>query len=449
LEDIMKKALALILVLAFSLSLVVIPASAVDPDYDGFYVGEIADANPGDTILVPIMAQGDVSASAFKLTLIVDKNVLHITEDEDTQYDYQELKRFNYTCGFVASGFNMVFATANGVARAITGTLTYVQYTIDPDAPAGTYTITLNNNSGPQSVGIPVTSGSVTVLGSTTPEEVEVSESATADSSSLAANLYVKIPSADSADDYTITINGVETALNTLASDENGYKISTKAPAKNMVDEIAYSVKKNGTEVKAGTTSIAQYLTDLKTKAPAYAELADALLVYGASAQKYFNYETDNLVTDAEPTIDVSTLAAFDSAAFKAAQRADANIPVEYSAMNVTFLADTTFSIALRVKNGFTGDEALEWVNANVTFGGEAVTGTLQSGATYSFIIISKQNISLKDITANLELVVGTTSAQVSVANYIASAQINSTNENLKTLTRALYAASVAANNLG
>ena len=32
---------------------------------------------------------------------------------------------------------------------------------------------------------------------------------------------------------------------------------------------------------------------------------------------------------------------------------ADSTIPVSYTAMNVTFLADTTLSLAFRIKDGF------------------------------------------------------------------------------------------------
>ena len=124
---------------------------------------------------------------------------------------------------------------------------------------------------------------------------------------------------------------------------------------------------------------------------------------------------------------------------------ADAAIPVHYSAMNVTFLADTTLSLAFRIKSVFTDAEAVEWVEANVTLDGESVTASVKESGEYRFVMISKQNIALDKIPDEMPLVVnGVGTYSVSVMNYFVAAEA-SANSNLKYLTRALYAYSQAA----
>ena len=123
---------------------------------------------------------------------------------------------------------------------------------------------------------------------------------------------------------------------------------------------------------------------------------------------------------------------------------ADAAIPVHYSAMNVTFLADTTLSIAFRVKDGAATDEAVAWVEANVTLDGASVTANVKTSGSYRFIVISKQNIALDSIAQSMALAVGADTYDVSVLNYLAAAE-QTGGAALKTLARALYAYSKEA----
>ena len=137
----------------------------------------------------------------------------------------------------------------------------------------------------------------------------------------------------------------------------------------------------------------------------------------------------------------------FNADAIKADMLGDAAIPVVYSAMNVTFLADTTLSLAFRIKDGFTDDAALSWVRANVTLGGSAVDAALSVNETdgdYRFVIISMQNIAITDIAETMDLVVGAQTYGVSVLNYFAAVEAAGSDD-LKTLTRALYAYSQEA----
>ena len=273
-----------------------------------------------------------------------------------------------------------------------------------------------------------------------------VSMGAAADSAKTRADLYFTIPDGADPADFTVTIGGVTTALDTVTPTADGYKFSITVPAKNMGDKIAYSLCYKGATVKSGAVSVADYAENLAALHPEYADFSAAMLAYGAAAQTFFGYDTAHLVSDADLTaIPAVSGDRFDKDAIQSAMIANDAIPVHYSAMNVTFLADTTLSIALRIKPGFTDDEALAWVNANVTLGGEAVAATASTNGDYRFVIITKQNISLDAICEDMELVVnGAGTYSVSVQSYLAAAE-ESGSDNLKYLTRALYAYSQAA----
>lgn len=286
------------------------------------------------------------------------------------------------------------------------------------------------------------------ICGALTAGECTVSMGAAADSAKTRADLYFTLPDGVDPADFTVTVNGETTSLGEMTLDENGYKFSITVPAKNMGDKIAYSLDSKGITVKYGEVSVADYAEHLATYYPEYAEFVDAMLTYGAAAQNYFGYDTEHMVSDA----DLSALPAvagtrFDARSLQTPMHADDTIPVFYNAMNVTFLADTTLSLAFKIKDGYDNTTALEWVNANVTLGDAAVTGRISVNTTndYRFVIISKQNIALDAITEPMALIVsGAGTYSVSVINYLAAAE-QTDNNNLKYLTRALYAYSQAA----
>ena len=269
---------------------------------------------------------------------------------------------------------------------------------------------------------------------------------AAADSSKIRADLYFDIPDGVDPHFFTVTIDGAESGLGSLSREASGYKFSVTKPAKNMGDMIAYSLKIGCVTVKSGEVSVKAYAENLAAIYPEYSQFTAAMLAYGAAAQTYFGCDAANLVSDADLTA-LAPVAAerFNTAAIQSAMIADSAIPVHYSAMNVTFLADTTLSIAFRIKDGFTNDEALEWVNANVMLGGESVEGKIGTSGDYRFVIISKQNIAITDIDATMYLVVGTAGIYgVSVMQYFAAVEAQG-GDSLKLLTRALYAYSQEA----
>ena len=276
-----------------------------------------------------------------------------------------------------------------------------------------------------------------------------------ADSSKIRGDLYFKIPDVADSANYTVTFNGDEPVnLGDMDPDAVGFRFSFSVFAKNMGDTFTYDLSYKGTTVKSGVVSIAAYAEHLAEHYPEYEQFANAMLVYGAAAQIQFGYDTDNLVSDA----DLSDLAPvegtrFNSAAIRTDMAANASIPVDYSAMTVTFVADTTLSVAFCVRNVDESAAALEWVEQNVTLdsaavnGGTGVTGTVVdsirggvSDPSVKYVIISKTNVAISDFNEPQALVInGVGTYYVSVLNYLAAAEESGT-PSLRALARALYA---------
>ena len=275
---------------------------------------------------------------------------------------------------------------------------------------------------------------------------------ASADSSKVRADLYFTIPDGYDPDDFTVEFNGATTDLGSETVTANGYLFSLTVPAKNMGDRIAYKLKYKGVEILGGTTSVADYAANLAAIYPQYADFTAAMLAYGAAAQTFFGYDTAHLVSDANlAALPAVSGTRFDYNAIQADMHANADIPVYYTAMNVSFLSDTTLHIAFKVKDGVETNAALAWVNANITLGGEAVVGEVQGNSTTGeqFIVISRQNIEIDRISDALDLAIpGAGTYAISVLHYFVSAEERGT-DSLKLLTRALYAYSEAAKAIG
>ena len=288
----------------------------------------------------------------------------------------------------------------------------------------------------------------VCVCGALQSGECSVLMGAVADSSKTRADLYFNIPDGEDESNFSIVFDGEETSLDDMTPDENGYKFSITVPAKNMGDKIEYAINYKGAEIKSGAVSIADYAANLKALYPAYADFANAMLDYGAAAQIYFDYDADYPVSENVVTAPV-VAEKFNYAPLQAAMIASGSIPVVYSAMSVTMLADTTLSLAFRIKDDVNDEDALAWVTSRVSLGGRIPDAKIvESSSGLHFIVISRQNIAITEIDEALELAVnGAGKHNVSVLNYLAAAE-ETENENLKGLTRALFAYSLAAQDL-
>ena len=284
------------------------------------------------------------------------------------------------------------------------------------------------------------------------PEKPEIEQSATIEDGNIQQNLYIDVAEADAAE-YQVTMGGVEIALDELDHTANGYKVSAPATsAKNMGDEIAWSLTKGEEVIDSGVVSGMTYANDLIEAG--YEELGNAMIDYGCAAQVAFNYNVTDAVEERVAEIDPVVAERFAAAAFNV-DLIDANAPVVYIAMNVTYTAEIALSVAFRVRGELDPDAAAAWLEENVTIGGDnvSVSEPIEIGE-YNYIIVTKTGMSIGEINDTMQFVAGNVVTEISVENYLAAIEANygtmsSVSEGHLKLARALFAFANAIDNIG
>ena len=284
--------------------------------------------------------------------------------------------------------------------------------------------------------------------------------SSTLDSSKIKANIKFELGSDEDPSAFTVTFGDVTTTLDQVATTAPGstdgkiaYVISVDVPARQMSEELDYSISAYGETYVSGSISVQEYAETLAEDenneyGAVVQDIAEKMLTYGKVAEEYFSTTHESTIEADAPTATVAApTVPFDGMALQTEMYWNKDIPVYYSAMNVTFKSDTTLSIALNVKQGRDAAAALAWVNANVTLGGSPVSGTVMTGrgadvdgTTYTYIVISMQNVPISQVKTQFPLTVTgvTGDYNVGVIDYINKAQ-RSSNEYLVNLTKALY----------
>ncbi len=94
-----------------------------------------------------------------------------------------------------------------------------------------------------------------------------------------------------------------EVPLNEGIYEDKGYKFTCPVPAKDMTSDITCKVVASGTESKTFTQSVKGYAETMLANPDEFEKeipLIKDMLNYGATAQTYFEYNTDNLANDTE-----------------------------------------------------------------------------------------------------------------------------------------------------
>lgn len=258
---------------------------------------------------------------------------------------------------------------------------------------------------------------------------------------SIDLNLYATLPLNATDAQVKVTFNEKEYYLNAQKTDtRNEYKFTFEniAPqalgdvivADLIVDGKTISLKK----AEDGFT-VAKYLEALKDDAK-YGDVVEALLLYGAAAQKYTNYKADALVADlatlVAPTMNKSvkdvTGGAVDGAKIAAAGVHYANINKIFVKVEATDISKITFTAT---KNGTPIDIELAELEEGVYIAYTDGIKATEFGDVYTFTIT--------DSTASSQTL------KYSVYSYAQAMQTNAKNPNTKTLVNALYNYGVAA----
>ena len=451
----MKKIMALLLAAVFALSLVV-PALAVDlatfsltAAYDDDYK-KVA-------VTVNIDSVPDGGFTSYSWILLYDKDAFSIgTSLKPANKNFQD----NYDDGACISLTSKNSKTAGQIKfNCMTnsdepfedeGKVCTFWFDINAGAADGEYTFTLKADPKSSANAVEVASTTYTIgnpAGDITAEDIAAISgmSTTVTTAGAEANIIIRLPDGADASKLSVTIGGAPATL--VAQADGSYKISTGVKAAKAIgDEIAYTIN-YGESSYEGTTSIAAYAQNLAASEDAsVAAVGNAMLAYGAAAQKQFEYNVNALVSDAVVS-DRITAERFDASKLNHVLAPNDYSPVTYSALNVTYETEITLSMALRVKDGYTLDAAAEWVAANFKIDGKDVAVSTKTGGGYKFVVISVAGIAVEKVCTPMAITVdGADAGNVCPANYLASVEAaygNKTEAKYVTqvnLARALFA---------
>jgi len=217
---------------------------------------------------------------------------------------------------------------------------------------------------------------------------------------------------------------------------DNIYKVACNVAAKEMTDEITATLTSNGSTIASETYSVLDYATTIlehgtdavytkKLKA-----LVENMLAYGAKAQLYFDYKTDNpadknlsghtveeIPDDVLSTL-VPTYTADDFDEFG----------IHYYACNLALNTKTTYRLHFDVIDQAKLDAA------TIKIDGKTVNYTTSGNR----VLISMEDIAAKDILTDHTLTIGSKSYTINAGHYLPKA-LAKEKESLTALVNALY----------
>ena len=287
-------------------------------------------------------------------------------------------------------------------------------------------------------------------------EHVEVvAQSLAVDSAKIGTSLYLKVPKGEEEelDAYTLELDGksmpVKDMTTTTIQDTVLYVAYAFVPAKEMTRELAYTLKKGDDVVDEGTITVKQYAEqiiqdDTGTYSEKLKDFVKAMLRYGASAQRYLNYRTDDLadtgIEGAEYADVTIPKAVLDKTGLDNCLTSK-SAPISYYGMSLSLESETALQLAFKMKNKST---AMNWMKQHMTLAGEAVEPTVSG----NYLIIKVQNIPTRQLADTFPLTVDEKTFDVSVIQYMYNMVTNKPGTPICDLCKALYAYYLAANQL-
>ena len=268
-------------------------------------------------------------------------------------------------------------------------------------------------------------------------------------SNGVDVNIGAPLPEGEDINDYSIkfgdTVQPFSDCSKVEINEKTYYLVKVTCPAKNMADEYAYAVQKNGT-AQAGASwevSVRDYADTVigGVYTDSVKKICRAMLAYGTAAQTYFNYKTTdpaNKNNSEGEGADYSAVTIpkgeFDKTSLNTALE-EAGAPVKYVGMSLTLKHDTYISIAFKVKDG-TQDEAVTYVNEHFKLGGNAVSA--EKNGT-SFVVIRADAVSINNLMNSITLTFDSTDYTVNAGQYMYWAVTSSGDDNLANVCKALY----------
>ncbi len=211
--------------------------------------------------------------------------------------------------------------------------------------------------------------------------------------------------------------------------DENGYKFTCPVPAKDMTSDITCRVVSKDTQSRTFTQSVKGYAEEMLANQEEYKEelpLVKDMLNYGAAAQVYFEYNTNNLANSTElMTPQDKELEEIDFSGYTFTLTPGAG-DVTYHGSSLSLQSETAIYQYFRIKDGVD-------VNSLTATVDKQQTELVKNGDLYRITIprVPAHNIYNEYCTQ-----VGDLELTYSIINYAAIAQA----EGKQALTNAMYA---------
>ena len=268
--------------------------------------------------------------------------------------------------------------------------------------------------------------------------EMQPSMNIVVDSSKMDLNFYVPIADDYSISDYTVTYGGEDQTLSEIQLSNKNYGVFTvKCAAKNMTDEKQFVIKNGDTQIFSDNISAAGYLKQLKDHST-YGPMVKSMLRYGAAAQNYFGYKTDDPANSGIEGYGLDTLKELniDDNSPSQVQYTQA-FDLQYSSyygMNMTYDYDTSLLIAFRITGSYEASKA----ELEEKFVSDTYEVTCEKDNTGNFIIVKVANIPIKKLGEPVFTFGG---VDVKATDYLARIANNpEKSDKLRDLCRGLYA---------
>ena len=268
--------------------------------------------------------------------------------------------------------------------------------------------------------------------------EMQPSMNIVVDSSKMDLNFYVPIADDYSISDYTVTYGGEDQTLSEIQLSNKNYGVFTvKCAAKNMTDEKQFVIKNGDTQIFSDNISAAGYLKQLKDHST-YGPMVKSMLRYGAAAQNYFGYKTDDPANSGIEGYGLDTLKELniDDNSPSQVQYAQA-FDLQYSSyygMNMTYDYDTSLLIAFRITGSYEASKA----ELEEKFVSDTYEVTCEKDNTGNFIIVKVANIPIMKLGEPVFTFGG---VDVKATDYLARIANNpEKSDKLRDLCRGLYA---------
>ena len=245
----------------------------------------------------------------------------------------------------------------------------------------------------------------------------------------IGVNFFYYVPERYSGEKtLTFTYQGEEVAGELIETTESGYNYKARftVPAKEMSQDIIATLYCDGEVINQHNYPVMQYAKLVLNNPNAYSkelsELVQSMLYYGACAQKYFNYDVDNLANKdtsyVAPAVNLETFPVV-KLNKKELNEQLASYGLQFYGSNLVLLSETTLRLYFVPDESYTS-EVVTKVN------GKTVDLTQRDG----YLCLEIPNIAAKNLLDTMTITVGDASFQYGVPNYI----YNSLNSGKQTL---------------